>query len=118
MFNQVNWPEFKRRKPTYLTQGRYGIVTDRWQKLSDVYVDEHTLEFHSIYADEFLVHGVDVQGKKCCRVSSSNGIISGALTSYCVEMNYLKHLKLWPMKILKWLINFFIQIGNSATKFL
>ncbi|KAK9664753.1 hypothetical protein RND81_14G065300 [Saponaria officinalis] len=45
-------------------EGRYAIVTDRWQKFSNVYVDEHTLEFLSVYADEFLVHGVDVEGKK------------------------------------------------------
>ncbi|KAL9235095.1 hypothetical protein vseg_009890 [Gypsophila vaccaria] len=45
-------------------EGRYAIVTDRWQKFSDVYVDEHTLEFLSTYADEFLVHGVDVEGKR------------------------------------------------------
>ncbi|XP_019106734.1 1-(5-phosphoribosyl)-5-[(5-phosphoribosylamino)methylideneamino] imidazole-4-carboxamide isomerase, chloroplastic isoform X2 [Beta vulgaris subsp. vulgaris] len=44
--------------------GRYAIVTDRWQKFSDVFVDEQTLEFLSKYADEFLVHGVDVEGKK------------------------------------------------------
>ncbi|KAH9624961.1 hypothetical protein KSS87_023360 [Heliosperma pusillum] len=43
---------------------RYVIVTDRWQKFSDVYVDEHTLEYLSVYADEFLVHGVDVEGKR------------------------------------------------------
>ncbi|XP_021856540.1 1-(5-phosphoribosyl)-5-[(5-phosphoribosylamino)methylideneamino] imidazole-4-carboxamide isomerase, chloroplastic isoform X2 [Spinacia oleracea] len=45
-------------------EGRYAIVTDRWQKFSDVYVDEQTLEFLAAYADEFLVHGVDVEGKK------------------------------------------------------
>ncbi|KAL4571591.1 hypothetical protein LXL04_018354 [Taraxacum kok-saghyz] len=44
--------------------GRYAIVTDRWQKFSDVYLDESTLKFLSDYADEFLVHGVDVEGKK------------------------------------------------------
>lgn len=45
-------------------EGRYAIVTDRWQKFSDVYVDKQTLEFLAAYADEFLVHGVDVEGKK------------------------------------------------------
>ncbi|KAL2900203.1 1-(5-phosphoribosyl)-5-[(5-phosphoribosylamino)methylideneamino] imidazole-4-carboxamide isomerase chloroplastic, partial [Bienertia sinuspersici] len=45
-------------------EDRYAIVTDRWQKFSDVYVDEQTLEFLADYADEFLVHGVDVEGKK------------------------------------------------------
>lgn len=44
--------------------GRYAVVTDRWQKFSDVYVSEEVLDFLSTYADEFLVHGVDVEGKK------------------------------------------------------
>ncbi|KAL6909937.1 hypothetical protein ACP4OV_001195 [Aristida adscensionis] len=44
--------------------GRYAIVTDRWQKFSDVFVDERTLEDLADYADEFLVHGVDVEGKR------------------------------------------------------
>lgn len=45
-------------------EGRYAIVTDRWQKFSDVYLDEKVLEFLANYADEFLVHGVDVEGKR------------------------------------------------------
>ncbi|XP_071690114.1 1-(5-phosphoribosyl)-5-[(5-phosphoribosylamino)methylideneamino] imidazole-4-carboxamide isomerase, chloroplastic [Rutidosis leptorrhynchoides] len=44
--------------------GKYAIVTDRWQKFTDVYLDEKILHFLSTYADEFLVHGVDVEGKK------------------------------------------------------
>lgn len=42
----------------------YVIVTDRWQKFSDVSLDEKTLAFLATYADEFLVHGVDVEGKR------------------------------------------------------
>uniref|UniRef100_A0A6V7P4C8 1-(5-phosphoribosyl)-5-[(5-phosphoribosylamino)methylideneamino]imidazole-4-carboxamideisomerase n=1 Tax=Ananas comosus var. bracteatus TaxID=296719 RepID=A0A6V7P4C8_ANACO len=44
--------------------GKYAIVTDRWQKFSDVILEEQTLEFLATYADEFLVHGVDVEGKR------------------------------------------------------
>jgi phosphoribosylformimino-5-aminoimidazole carboxamide ribotide isomerase len=44
--------------------GRYAIVTDRWQKFSDVILDEKSLEFLGGFSDEFLVHGVDVEGKK------------------------------------------------------
>ncbi|KAJ1262805.1 hypothetical protein BS78_09G137700 [Paspalum vaginatum] len=44
--------------------GRYTIVTDRWQKFSDYFVDQPTLEDLAAYADEFLVHGVDVEGKR------------------------------------------------------
>ncbi|KAE8649000.1 1-(5-phosphoribosyl)-5-[(5-phosphoribosylamino)methylideneamino] imidazole-4-carboxamide isomerase, chloroplastic isoform X5 [Cucumis sativus] len=45
-------------------EGKYAIVTDRWQKFSDVFLDEEVLAFLADYADEFLVHGVDVEGKK------------------------------------------------------
>ncbi|XP_059463361.1 1-(5-phosphoribosyl)-5-[(5-phosphoribosylamino)methylideneamino] imidazole-4-carboxamide isomerase, chloroplastic [Corylus avellana] len=45
-------------------EDKYAIVTDRWQKFTDVYLDEKVLEFLASYADEFLVHGVDVEGKK------------------------------------------------------
>ncbi|XP_062167360.1 1-(5-phosphoribosyl)-5-[(5-phosphoribosylamino)methylideneamino] imidazole-4-carboxamide isomerase, chloroplastic isoform X2 [Alnus glutinosa] len=45
-------------------EDKYAIVTDRWQKFTDVYLDEKVLEFLGSYADEFLVHGVDVEGKK------------------------------------------------------
>lgn len=43
---------------------RYAVVTDRWQKFSNVYIDQEVLNFFATYADEFLVHGVDVEGKK------------------------------------------------------
>ncbi|KAG5607876.1 hypothetical protein H5410_029368 [Solanum commersonii] len=45
-------------------EGAYVIVTDRWQKFSDVHLNEKVLNFLAEYADEFLVHGVDVEGKK------------------------------------------------------
>ncbi|KAF3335287.1 1-(5-phosphoribosyl)-5-[(5-phosphoribosylamino)methylideneamino] imidazole-4-carboxamide isomerase [Carex littledalei] len=35
-----------------------------WQKFSDVFLDAQSLEFLASYADEFLVHGVDVEGKR------------------------------------------------------
>ncbi|KAH9299235.1 hypothetical protein KI387_030917, partial [Taxus chinensis] len=44
--------------------GKYTIVTDRWQKFSNVALDEETLGTLSAYCDEFLVHGVDVEGKR------------------------------------------------------
>lgn len=43
--------------------GRYYIVTDRWQKFTEVSVTETLLNELSGYADEFLVHAVDVEGK-------------------------------------------------------
>ena len=43
--------------------GQYYIVTDRWQKFTQVPVSEQTIEEFSSHCDEFLVHAVDVEGK-------------------------------------------------------
>lgn len=43
--------------------GRYYIVTDRWQKFTDTCVNLETLDRLSAYCDEFLIHAVDVEGK-------------------------------------------------------
>lgn len=43
--------------------GKYYIVTDRWQRFTEVEVTTQTvLELYK-YCDEFLVHAVDVEGK-------------------------------------------------------
>lgn len=44
-------------------EGQYYVVTDRWQKFTDEAVNEALLDRLSDYADEFLVHAVDVEGK-------------------------------------------------------
>jgi len=41
----------------------YYIVTDRWQKFTNVKLSVEILEKMDSYCDEFLVHGVDVEGK-------------------------------------------------------
>ncbi|MCR5468966.1 MAG: phosphoribosylformimino-5-aminoimidazole carboxamide ribotide isomerase [Lachnospiraceae bacterium] len=43
--------------------GKYYVVTDRWQKFTDEVVDSKLLDKLMEYADEFLVHAVDVEGK-------------------------------------------------------
>ena len=43
--------------------GKYYVVTDRWQTFTNVVVDEKLLTTLAEYCDEFLVHGVDVEGK-------------------------------------------------------
>jgi len=40
----------------------YKVVTDRWQKWTDLEVTKETLKELSEHCDEFLVHGVDVEG--------------------------------------------------------
>ena len=42
----------------------YVVVTDRWQTFTDVTVSRDTLAWLARYCDEFLVHGVDVEGKR------------------------------------------------------
>jgi len=44
--------------------GKYKVVTDRWQKWTDLVVDGATMERLAKCCDEFLVHGVDVEGMK------------------------------------------------------
>ncbi len=44
-------------------EGQFWIVTDRWQNFTDEAVTPATLERLAVFCDEFLVHGVDVEGK-------------------------------------------------------
>lgn len=44
--------------------GRYFIVTDRWQNFTDVELNLSTLRRFAEHCDEYLVHGVDVEGKR------------------------------------------------------
>lgn len=43
--------------------GLYYIVTDRWQKFTDVILSTDVFYELSEYCDEFLIHAVDVEGK-------------------------------------------------------
>ena len=43
--------------------GQYYIVTDRWQKYTDVVLNHKSLDYFSKFCSEFLVHAVDVEGK-------------------------------------------------------
>jgi len=42
--------------------GKYFVVTDRWQKFTELEVNAETLQKFSAYCAEFLVHAVDVEG--------------------------------------------------------
>lgn len=42
----------------------YYVVTNRWQTFTETKVDADLLEELSAYCDEYLIHGVDVEGKK------------------------------------------------------
>ena len=56
-----------------MKDGAYYIVTDRWQKYTDVKLEQSLLERLADSCDEFLVHAVDVEGK-------SSGIEEGVAT--------------------------------------
>ncbi|MES2460902.1 MAG: phosphoribosylformimino-5-aminoimidazole carboxamide ribotide isomerase [Armatimonadota bacterium] len=42
----------------------YFVVTDRWQRFTDLRITSETLTSLSQHCDEFLVHAVDVEGKR------------------------------------------------------
>lgn len=72
---QIQWENLKRLKDAVgkerividlscrKKEDGYYIVTDRWQKFTDVKLTVKVLEEIADYCDEFLVHGVDVEGK-------------------------------------------------------
>jgi len=45
-------------------EGQYYVVTDRWQTFTETVVDAQSLRQLSASCCEFLVHGVDVEGKQ------------------------------------------------------
>jgi len=53
-----------RRKPDHPADDGFYVVTDRWQRFTDLRVDKQTLARLAEFCDEFLVHGVDVEGKR------------------------------------------------------
>lgn len=44
--------------------GRYLVVTDRWQKFTDLEITPSALEKLSVHCDEFLIHAADVEGRR------------------------------------------------------
>ncbi|HYG21978.1 MAG TPA: phosphoribosylformimino-5-aminoimidazole carboxamide ribotide isomerase [Verrucomicrobiae bacterium] len=43
-------------------EGHYVVVTDRWQKFTEMVISQAVLEDLAQYCDEFLIHAVDVEG--------------------------------------------------------
>jgi len=44
--------------------GRYVVMTDRWQKATDFTIDSDHLEFLAESCSEFLIHATEVEGKQ------------------------------------------------------
>lgn len=49
---------------TETQDGLYYVVTDRWQRFSDLALTPQSIAELAQSADEFLVHGVDVEGMR------------------------------------------------------
>lgn len=47
-----------------MRQGKYYIVTDRWQKFTDMELTAELLSQLSVSCSEFLIHACDVEGKQ------------------------------------------------------
>lgn len=58
-------------------EASYYIVTDRWQTFTQVKLTEELLRELGAYCGEFLVHGVDVEGKASGVDASLAGILAG-----------------------------------------
>ena len=67
-----------------IRDGKYYVVTDRWQKFTDVVLDENLIVNLSEYCDELLVHAVDVEGKK----AGINEQIAGILEKSPIPVTY------------------------------
>lgn len=65
--------------------GEFYIVTDRWQKFTEVTLSHEILDEIGEYCDEFLVHGVDVEGRSCgvdMRLAALLGSYAGKPVTY------------------------------------
>ena len=76
--------------------GEYLVVTDRWQKFTDLVVSRETLERLAVSCSEFLIHAVDVEG--LCRgidreLVSRLGEWSPIPTTYAGGANSIDDLK-------------------------
>ena len=67
-----------------MRDGQYFVATDRWQVISDVLFDKKLLTDLSKYCDEYLVHAVDVEGKK----SGINEEIASILKTSPIPVTY------------------------------
>ncbi len=74
----------------------YFVVTDRWQKFTELAITQTTLEQLAAHCDEFLIHAVDVEG--LCRgidtaLVEKLGVWSPLPTTYAGGATSLAHLE-------------------------
>ncbi len=63
--------------------GKYRVVTDRWQKITDVTVDEALFDKLGRSCDEFLVHAVDTEGKSAGADERLIDILAASVKPVC-----------------------------------
>ena len=76
--------------------GEYYIVTDRWQKFTDVKLSVQVLEEMAAYCAEFLVHGVDMEGRSSGvdeRLAELLGGYEGLPVTYAGGIGTIKDLE-------------------------
>lgn len=76
----------------------YYIVTDRWQTYTDVKLTTEVLTKLETYCDEFLVHGVDVEGKASgidCKLINLLAAYEGIPVTYAGGVGSVEDLKLF-----------------------
>ncbi len=77
--------------------GKYYIVTDRWQKFTEVVITAENLDLLAESCDEFLIHAADVEGK-CAGIEEELvellGRFSGLPTTYAGGVRDLDDLHL------------------------
>lgn len=76
--------------------GEYFVVTDRWQKFTEMTLSRETLEEMGRFCDEFLIHAVDVEG--LCRGIDEELVVkladwSGIPTTYAGGARSLQDLE-------------------------
>ena len=79
------------------TDGCYHVVTDRWQKVSKETVDAGLFDKLSPYADEFLVHATDSEGRSSGIDERLVGILSEIDARICyaggiASLEDIKHI--------------------------
>lgn len=57
--------------------GHYVVMTDRWQNFTQYEINNENLETLSRYCDEFLIHAVQVEGKRAGIDEELAGLLSG-----------------------------------------
>ena len=75
----------------------YHIVTDRWQKFTEVIIAEGVLEELAKFCDEFLIHAADVEGKCAgieCELVEKLALWAPIPTTYAGGIRDLQDLQL------------------------